>query len=133
MMAFGFGTFGAATVGNVFVNYASADMLATMCRIAIVFSITFTYGAIINMLFLVHVKILTFHDIWCITNTSYPLAFVGLKNSVLALLSHKASSVASSEAKKNAVNALLLTVITVCFFLGTAPLDKDVANVHCDS
>jgi len=47
-------------------------------------------------------------------NTSYPLAFVGLKNSALALLNHKAPSVASSEAKKNAVTALLLAVITVC-------------------
>jgi amino acid permease len=42
MMAFGFGTFGAATLGNVFVNYASSDLLATLCRVAIVFSITFT-------------------------------------------------------------------------------------------
>lgn len=44
MMAFGFGTFGAATVGNVFVNYASTDALAILCRIAIVFSIIFTYA-----------------------------------------------------------------------------------------
>jgi amino acid permease len=96
MMAFGFGTFGAATVGNVFVNYASTDALAILCRIAIVFSIIFTY----------------------------PLAFVGLKNSALALLNHKAPSVASSEAKKNAVTALLLAVIT-----GAALALKDLGFV----
>jgi hypothetical protein len=42
MMGFGFGTFGSSTLGNIFVNYASGDFLATLCRIAVAFSITFT-------------------------------------------------------------------------------------------
>ena len=67
MMGFGFGTFGTATSGNVFVNYNSADFLATLCRFATVFSITFTY----------------------------PLAFVGLKKGVLALLKKPEPSEAS--------------------------------------
>ena len=43
MMLFGFGTFGSATLGNVFVNYNKADTLALACRVAMAFSITFTY------------------------------------------------------------------------------------------
>ena len=36
MMFFGFGTFGSATSGNIFVNYAPSDSLAFLCRIATV-------------------------------------------------------------------------------------------------
>jgi len=62
MMAFGFGTFGSSTLGNVFVNYNKADVLATLCRFATFFSITFTY----------------------------PLAFVGLKRGVFSLMEETA-------------------------------------------
>ena len=51
MIAFGLGTFGANTAGNIINNYSVTDGLAGLCRVAIAFSIIFTY----------------------------PLAFVGLK------------------------------------------------------
>lgn len=62
LISFGFGTFGSATAGNIMNNYAVSDALATICRVAIGFSIIFTY----------------------------PLGFVGLKNSVFSLLKIKA-------------------------------------------
>jgi len=61
MMAFGFGTFGANTSGNVFVNYSALDNLATVCRLATGFSIIFTY----------------------------PLAFVGLRSTAFNLFKVK--------------------------------------------
>jgi len=91
MMAFGFGTFGSATAGNVFVNYNSADTLATLCRFATAFSITFTY----------------------------PLAFVALKSAVVALMntnkdkgSAEVEAQPLSERTNFVVTTGLLTVIT---------------------
>ena len=43
LMTFGFGTFGTATLGNIFVNYHKADTLALLCRVAMCVAITFSY------------------------------------------------------------------------------------------
>jgi len=80
MMVFGFVTFGSATAGNVFVNYNKADSLALACRLAMAFSITFTY----------------------------PIAFVGLKKGVFALMNQPNPS----EATNAAVITALLAVVT---------------------
>lgn len=58
LIGFGFRTFGENCLGNILNNYAATDGLASLCRIAIGFSIVFTY----------------------------PLAFTGLKNGLLGLL-----------------------------------------------
>ena len=83
MTAFGFLTFGGNCDGYILNNYSTNDPLATLCRVAIAFSVLFTY----------------------------PIVFVGFRDGILDVL-ELPSSVQTSN-RMNVLTVVLLVIITI--------------------
>ena len=83
MTAFGFLTFGGNCDGYILNNYSTNDKLATICRVAIAFSILFTY----------------------------PITFMGFRDGVLDVLELPQSQQTSTNI--NIITIFLLTVVTI--------------------
>lgn len=88
--AAGFLTFGGSCDGYVLNNYSPQDPLATLCRIAIAFSVLMTY----------------------------PICFIGFRDGVIDMMAdHFSSETRSSDSFLNTLTLLLLAMITAtaCF------------------